>query len=40
MQRTNLWAWLLALSLLLSMVGHAHAQGGVETVTLGVEGMV
>jgi len=34
------WTWLLALSLLLSLAGLAHAQSSTETVTLPVEGMV
>jgi hypothetical protein len=39
MNRTALWTWLLALSLLLPTVGAVYAQEGAETVTLSVEGM-
>ena len=34
------WTWLLALSLLLPLAGIASAQGGTETITFPVEGMV
>ena len=40
MKHTRWWTWLFALSLLLPLAGVAYAQGGTETVTLPVEGMV
>lgn len=40
MQQKKVWMWLLVLSLLIAVVGVAHAQDNLETITLPVEGMV
>ena len=40
MHQTKLWIWLLTLTMLLAVVGVAHAQDSLETITLSIKGMV